>query len=123
MDAGRTDTGRTTPRAPGSTSPGVPDLRHVPRDAWLRAAREALGTSGGTASNDDLGQPPPPGTRTRAPSSPATCAGRGRHGPDDAVVLTRGATDGMPARSAPVSHSFASRAASSQLARCGRSAA
>ncbi|MGA4780457.1 PLP-dependent aminotransferase family protein [Cellulosimicrobium sp. AB352] len=97
VPAGRTDTGRIhAARARFDLAPGVPDLRHVPRDAWLRAAREALGTSGGTASNDDLGQPAPAGH----PHARAVVAGHLRRarvvtGPDDAVVLTRGATDGM----------------------------
>lgn len=86
----------TAARARFDLAPGVPDLRHVPRDAWLRAAREALGTSGGTASNDDLGPPSPAGH----PHARAVVAGHLRRarvvtGPDDAVVLTRGATDGI----------------------------
>ncbi|MBN0041594.1 PLP-dependent aminotransferase family protein [Cellulosimicrobium cellulans] len=93
VDARRTDTGRThAARARFDLAPGVPDLRHVPRDPWLRAAREAFAD----ASNDDLGQPAPAGH----PYARAVVAGHLRRarvvaGPDDAVVLTRGATDGM----------------------------
>ena len=46
---------RTPDRATHDLAPGVPDLRHVPREAWLRAAREALAE----ASNQDLGAQPP----------------------------------------------------------------
>src|SRR5690606_1150872 len=56
VDAGRPDTGRThAARARFDLAPGVPALRHVPRDAWLRAARDVLSTATGTATNDDLG--------------------------------------------------------------------
>ncbi|WP_435737077.1 PLP-dependent aminotransferase family protein [Cellulosimicrobium sp. PMB13] len=77
-------------------APGVPDLRHVPRDAWLRATREVLGSSSGTTSNDDLGAPAPGGH----PTARAVVAGHLRRArvvaaPDDAVVLVHGATDGM----------------------------
>ncbi|UKJ62462.1 PLP-dependent aminotransferase family protein [Cellulosimicrobium cellulans] len=97
VDAGRTDTGRThAARARFDLAPGVPDLRHVPRDAWLRAAREALGTSGGTASNDDLGQPSPAGhPHARAVVVDHLRRARVAAAADDAVVLTRGATDGI----------------------------
>ncbi|MFD4993162.1 PLP-dependent aminotransferase family protein [Cellulosimicrobium cellulans] len=87
---------RAATRARFDLAPGVPDLRHVPRDAWLRAAREALGTSGGTASNDDLGQPSPAGhPHARAVVADHLRRARVVAGADDAVVLTRGATDGM----------------------------
>jgi GntR family transcriptional regulator/MocR family aminotransferase len=87
---------RTAARARFDLAPGVPDLRHVPRDAWLRAAREALGTSVGTASNDDLGQPSPAGhPHARAVVSDHLRRARVAAAADDAVVLTRGATDGM----------------------------
>ncbi|MDF9878327.1 PLP-dependent aminotransferase family protein [Cellulosimicrobium cellulans] len=97
VDAGRPDAGRAyAARARFDLAPGVPDLRHVPRDAWLRAAREALGTSGGTASNDDLGQPSPAGhPHARAVVADHLRRARVVAGADDAVVLTRGATDGM----------------------------
>lgn len=97
VPAGRNQAGRThAARARFDLAPGVPDLRHVPRDAWLRAAREALGTSNGTATNDDLGQPVPGGH----PHARAVVAGHLRRarvvaGAGDAVVLTRGATEGM----------------------------
>ncbi|ARU50819.1 GntR family transcriptional regulator [Cellulosimicrobium cellulans] len=79
-------------RARFDLAPGVPDLRHVPRDAWLRAAREALAAS----SNDDLGQPAPAGhPHARAVFADHLRRARVVAGPDDAVVLTRGATDGM----------------------------
>ncbi|MFJ2520653.1 PLP-dependent aminotransferase family protein [Cellulosimicrobium cellulans] len=97
VDPGQPGTGRTyAARARFDLAPGVPDLRHVPRDAWLRAAREALGTSGGTASNDDLGQPSPAGhPHARAVVADHLRRARVVAGADDAVVLTRGATDGM----------------------------
>ncbi|SMF45740.1 GntR family transcriptional regulator/MocR family aminotransferase [Cellulosimicrobium cellulans J34] len=97
VDAGRTDTGRThAARARFDLAPGVPDLRHVPRDAWLRAARDVLSTATGTATNDDLGPQPAAGH----PHARSVVAGHLRRarvvaGRDDAVVLTRGATDGM----------------------------
>ncbi|WP_251150105.1 PLP-dependent aminotransferase family protein [Cellulosimicrobium sp. Marseille-Q4280] len=77
-------------------APGVPDLRHVPRDAWVRATRDVLGSSSGTASNDDLGAPAPGGH----PAARAVVAGHLRRArvaaaPDDAVALVHGATDGM----------------------------
>ena len=83
-------------RARFDLAPGVPDLRHVPRDAWLRAARDVLSTATGTATNDDLGPQPAAGH----PHARSVVAGHLRRarvvaGPDDAVVLTRGATDGM----------------------------
>jgi len=73
-------------------APGVPDLRHAPRDAWVRATREALAT----ATNDDLGAPAPSGH----PAARAAVAGhlhRARvvAGGDEAVVVTHGATSGM----------------------------
>ncbi|WP_454729926.1 MocR-like pyridoxine biosynthesis transcription factor PdxR [Cellulosimicrobium protaetiae] len=93
MGSGRS---RTAARARFDLAPGVPDLRHVPRDAWLRAAREALGTSGGTASNDDLGQPSPAGhPHARAVVADHLRRARVAAAADDAVVLTRGATDGI----------------------------
>ncbi|WP_265522886.1 PLP-dependent aminotransferase family protein [Oerskovia flava] len=83
---------RVAPRLPYDLAPGVPDLRHVPRDAWLRAAREALST----ASNDDLDAP----ARSGHPRARAAIAGhlhRARvvAGGHEAVVVTHGATDGM----------------------------
>lgn len=90
--------GRARPRF--DLAPGVPDLRHVPRDAWVRAMRDVLGTSAGpssaTASNDDLGALAPGGH----PLARAVVAGHLRRArvvvaPDEAVVLTHGATDGM----------------------------
>ncbi|MFB8230371.1 PLP-dependent aminotransferase family protein [Cellulosimicrobium sp. NPDC055967] len=83
---------RTSARARFDLAPGVPDLRHVPRDPWLRAAREAFAD----ASNDDLGQPAPPGhPHARAVVADHLRRARVVAGPDDAVVLARGATDGM----------------------------
>ncbi|MFD7312233.1 PLP-dependent aminotransferase family protein [Promicromonospora sp. NPDC059942] len=83
---------RAPDRATHDLAPGVPDLRHVPRDAWLRAAREALAG----ATNQDLGAQPPAG-HPAARAAVATHLRRSRivSGPDDAVVLTRGAADGM----------------------------
>ncbi|MCB7136334.1 aminotransferase-like domain-containing protein [Cellulosimicrobium marinum] len=97
VPVGRPHTAATrATRARFDLAPGVPDLRHVPRDAWLRAARDVLGGATGTASNDDLGAPVPGGH----PSARAVVADHLRRArvvaaPDDAVVLTHGATDGM----------------------------
>ncbi|WP_454860295.1 MocR-like pyridoxine biosynthesis transcription factor PdxR [Promicromonospora soli] len=79
-------------RATHDLAPGVPDLRHVPREAWLRAAREALAE----ATNHDLGGQPAAG-HPAARAAVATHLRRARivSAPDGAVVLTRGATDGM----------------------------
>ncbi|MFI9488161.1 PLP-dependent aminotransferase family protein [Promicromonospora sp. NPDC052451] len=83
---------RAPDRATHDLAPGVPDLRHVPRQAWLRAARDALAE----ASNLDLGAQPAAG-HPGARSAVATHLRRARvvSAPDGAVVLTRGATDGM----------------------------
>ncbi len=83
---------RAPDRATHDLAPGVPDLRHVPREAWLRAARDALAE----ATNQDLGAQPPAG-HPAARAAVATHLRRARivSGPDDAVVLTRGAADGM----------------------------
>ncbi|MFJ3405477.1 PLP-dependent aminotransferase family protein [Promicromonospora sp. NPDC090134] len=83
---------RALDRATHDLAPGVPDLRHVPRDAWLRAAREALAE----ATNQDLGAQQPAG-HPAARAAVATHLRRSRivSGPDDAVLLTRGAADGM----------------------------
>ncbi|ANC32511.1 PLP-dependent aminotransferase family protein [Isoptericola dokdonensis] len=80
------------PRPRHDLRPGVPDLRHVPRAAWLRAARESLAT----ASNDDLAAAPPAG-HPAARAAVAAHLRRSRlvEAPDTAVVLTRGATDAM----------------------------
>ncbi|MFI2490103.1 PLP-dependent aminotransferase family protein [Promicromonospora kroppenstedtii] len=79
-------------RATHDLAPGVPDLRHVPREAWVRAARDALAE----ATNQDLGAQPPAG-HPAARAAVATHLRRSRvvSGPDAAVVLTRGAADGM----------------------------
>ncbi|MDR7383717.1 PLP-dependent aminotransferase family protein [Promicromonospora iranensis] len=79
-------------RATHDLAPGVPDLRHVPREAWLRAARDALAA----ATNDDLGGQPAAG-HPAAREAVATHLRRARmtSGPDRAVVLSRGASDGM----------------------------
>jgi GntR family transcriptional regulator/MocR family aminotransferase len=70
----------------------VPDLRHVPRDAWLRAAREALAV----AAADDMGGGPWGGhPRARAAVADHLRRARMVAAPDDAVVLTHGATHGM----------------------------
>ncbi|MBD5786192.1 PLP-dependent aminotransferase family protein [Cellulosimicrobium terreum] len=83
---------RPAPRARYDLAPGVPDLRHVPRDAWLRAAREALAA----ATNDDLGAPAPAGhPRARAAVAGHLRRARTTTGPDDAVVVTHGATDAI----------------------------
>lgn len=83
---------RAVRRATHDLAPGVPDLRYVPREAWLRAARDALAE----ASNQDLGGQPAAG-HPAARAAVATHLRRARivSGPDGAVVLTRGATDGM----------------------------
>ncbi|MFE7406304.1 PLP-dependent aminotransferase family protein [Isoptericola sp. NPDC057559] len=79
-------------RARLDLAPGVPDLRHVPRAAWLRALRDALAD----APDTDLGAPDPaghPGTRAALAAylarARSTCAGA------DDVLVTHGATDGM----------------------------
>lgn len=83
---------RAPDRATHDLAPGVPDLRHVPRQAWLRAVRDALAE----ASNLDLGGQPAAG-HPGARAAVATHLRRARvvSAPDGAVVLTRGATDGM----------------------------
>lgn len=90
--AGVRDPERAPHRATHDLAPGVPDLRHVPREAWLRAARDALAA----ATNEDLGGQPPAG-HPAARAAVATHLRRARivSGPDTAVVLTRGAADGM----------------------------
>ncbi|WP_277211249.1 PLP-dependent aminotransferase family protein [Isoptericola croceus] len=80
------------PRPRFDLRPGIADLRHVPRDAWLRAAREALST----ASSTDLATAPTAGH----PATRTAVAGHLRRArmveaPDTAVVVTRGATDAM----------------------------
>ncbi|MFB7799998.1 PLP-dependent aminotransferase family protein [Isoptericola sp. NPDC056134] len=79
-------------RARLDLAPGVPDLRHVPRAAWLRALRDALADT----PDADLGAPHPAGHPAARGAVVAylararsTCAG-----PDD-VLVTHGATDGM----------------------------
>lgn len=82
----------TAPRARYDLAPGVPDLRHVPRAAWVRALREALAE----APDADLAAPDPTGH----PATRAALAGylaRARHvraGAGD-VVVTHGADDAM----------------------------
>src|SRR6478735_3202934 len=49
--------GLPAPRARLDLGPGVPDLRHVPRAAWVRALREALAE----APDADLAAPDPTG--------------------------------------------------------------
>ena len=79
-------------RATYDLAPGVPDLRHVPRDAWLRAARAALAVA-----------PPihlflrPPGGLPDVRRAIAEHLRRSRavDTPDAGVVVTGGATDGM----------------------------
>lgn len=79
-------------RAAFDLVPGVPDLRHVPRDAWLRAAREALAATSG----DELAAPPWGGhPRARAATAAHLRRARLVDAPDEAVVLTHGATHGM----------------------------
>ncbi|MCK0116399.1 PLP-dependent aminotransferase family protein [Isoptericola sp. S6320L] len=80
------------PRPVFDLRPGVADLRHVPRAAWLRAAREALTT----ASSTDLSAAPGPG-HPAARTAVAAHLRRARmiEAPDTAVVVTRGATDAM----------------------------
>lgn len=83
---------RAPQRATHDLAPGVPDLRHVPREAWLRAARDALAD----AANHDLGGQPAAG-HPAAREAVAAHLRRARivSAPDGAVVLTRGAADGM----------------------------
>ncbi|MEU2202313.1 PLP-dependent aminotransferase family protein [Isoptericola sp. NPDC019482] len=73
-------------------APGVPDLRHVPRAAWLRALRDALADT----PDADLGAPDPAGhPPARAAVVDYLARARStRAGPDD-VLVTHGATDGM----------------------------
>ncbi|WP_407320501.1 PLP-dependent aminotransferase family protein [Isoptericola halotolerans] len=80
------------PRPRFDLRPGVPDLRHVPRDAWLRAARDAVAS----ASSADLSAPPAAG-HPAARTAVAAYLRRARtvDAPDTAVVVTRGATDAM----------------------------
>ncbi|MHA7132303.1 MocR-like pyridoxine biosynthesis transcription factor PdxR [Oerskovia turbata] len=79
-------------RARFDLGPGVPDLRHVPRAAWVRALREALAE----APDADLAAPDPtghPATRVAL----ADYLARARHvraGAGD-VVVTHGADDAM----------------------------
>ncbi|MEV7962898.1 PLP-dependent aminotransferase family protein [Oerskovia paurometabola] len=84
--------GLPAPRARLDLGPGVPDLRHVPRAAWVRALREALAE----APDADLAAPDPTGHRaTRA--ALADYLARARHvraGGGD-VVVTHGADDAM----------------------------
>lgn len=81
------------PASPGfDLRPGVPDLRHVPREAWARAVREALAT----ASNADLGALPAAGhPATRSAVAAHLRRARMIEAPDSAVVITRGATEAM----------------------------
>jgi len=79
-------------RARLDLAPGVPDLRHVPRAAWLRALRDALTD----APDADLGAPDPAGHPAARAAvveylarARSTCAGL------DDVLVTHGATDGM----------------------------
>src|SRR5690606_19353761 len=86
--------GRPSPAAPARLDlrPGVPDLRHVPRSAWLRAVRDALTD----APDTDLGSPDPAG-HPAARAAVAAYLARARStcaGADD-VVVTHGAGDGM----------------------------
>ncbi|MCK9795162.1 PLP-dependent aminotransferase family protein [Isoptericola sp. 4D.3] len=79
-------------RARLDLAPGVPDLRHVPRTAWLRAMRDGLAD----APDATLGAPDPaghPGTR-EAVAAYLARARSTRAGADD-VLVTHGATDGM----------------------------
>ncbi|MFC7879646.1 PLP-dependent aminotransferase family protein [Isoptericola sp. NPDC057391] len=87
-------TGSAAParRARLDLAPGVPDLRHVPRAAWLRALRDTLADT----PDADLGAPHPAGHPAARAAvveylarARSTCAG-----PDD-VLVTHGATDGM----------------------------
>ncbi|MFV2145100.1 MULTISPECIES: MocR-like pyridoxine biosynthesis transcription factor PdxR [Isoptericola] len=80
------------PRPRFDLRPGVPDLRHVPREAWLRAAREALAG----ASSTDLSTAPGLGhPATRSTVAAYLRRARMVEAPDTAVVVTRGATDAM----------------------------
>lgn len=83
---------RAPSRATYDLAPGVPDLRHVPREAWARAVREALAV----AANEDLGGQPAAGhPAARAAVSTHLRRARAAAGGEAGVVLTRGATDGM----------------------------
>ncbi|MBE7699468.1 PLP-dependent aminotransferase family protein [Oerskovia sp. Sa1BUA8] len=79
-------------RAPYDLGPGVPDLRHVPRTAWVRALREALAE----APDADLAAPDRAGHPATRVALAAYLA-RARHvraGAGD-VVVTHGADDAM----------------------------
>lgn len=91
--AAATDTLPPLPRVPAyDLRPGIPDLRHVPRDAWSRALRDALAA----ATADDLAAPAAAGhPAARAAVAAHLRRARMVEAPDTAVVLTRGATDGM----------------------------
>lgn len=82
------------PRARLDLAPGVPDLRHVPREAWLRAAREAMAVASGA---ELAGAPRAGHARTRAALGAHLRRSRLVDAPDDAVVVVRGATHGMAA--------------------------
>ncbi|MFF3065063.1 PLP-dependent aminotransferase family protein [Oerskovia sp. NPDC057915] len=90
--SGRAGAGTSAPRARFDLGPGVPDLRHVPRAAWVRALRAALAE----APDADLAAPDPTGhPATRA--ALADYLARARHvraGGGD-VVVTHGADDAM----------------------------
>jgi len=84
--------GVPVPRARLDLAPGVPDLRHAPRTAWVRALREALAV----APDADLAAPDPTGHHTTRAALAAYLA-RARHvraGAGD-VVVTHGADDAM----------------------------
>jgi len=94
---------RPAPGAPGASvepagrarldlAPGVPDLRHVPRSAWLRALRDALAD----APDSDLAAPDPAGhPATRAAVVDYLARARSTCASSDDVLVTHGAADGM----------------------------
>ncbi|WP_156253833.1 PLP-dependent aminotransferase family protein [Pseudactinotalea terrae] len=81
------------PRRPSyDLRPGVADLRHVPREAWTRAMRDALAK----ATNDDFATAPAAGhPATRTAVADHLREARMVDAPAAAVVITRGATDAM----------------------------
>jgi len=83
---------RPAPRARLDLAPGVPDLRHVPRAAWLRALRDALAE----APDADLAAPDPAGhPAARAAVAAYLARARSTRASQDDVLVTHGATDGM----------------------------
>ncbi|MFE4465228.1 PLP-dependent aminotransferase family protein [Oerskovia sp. NPDC056781] len=84
--------GLPAPRARYDLGPGVPDLRHAPRAAWVRALREALAE----APDADLAAPDPTGhPATRAALADYLARARHVRASGGDVVVTHGADDAM----------------------------